>query len=203
MKVFAIGRNYVAHIEELQNQIPTDPVVFMKPETAVLRNNEPFYYPDFSKSIDYEVEIVLLVGKEGKNIEPKFASRYYDSIGLGIDFTARDLQTELKSKQLPWEISKSFNGSAPVSYFKPKEDFKNIQNIEFSLFVNDKLCQKGNSSNMIFNFDTIISYLSKFFTLKKGDMIFTGTPAGIGSVAVSDNLKGYIGQDLMFNFDIK
>jgi 2-keto-4-pentenoate hydratase/2-oxohepta-3-ene-1,7-dioic acid hydratase in catechol pathway len=203
MKILAIGRNYVAHIEELNNEKPTEPVVFLKPDTALLQNNEPFYYPDFSQDIHHEVEIVLRVGKEGKHIEPKFASRYYDQIGLGIDFTARDIQNKAKEKGLPWETSKAFNGSAPVSKFLPITDFPDNKNINFHLEVNGELRQKGNTSLMLYDFDYIVSYLSRFFTLKTGDLIYTGTPAGVNAVKIGDRLVGFLEGKEMFNFEVK
>lgn len=203
MKILAIGRNYVAHIEELKNEKPTEPVVFLKPDTALLQNNEPFYYPEFSQDIHHEVEIVLRVGKEGKHIEPKFASRYYDQIALGIDFTARDIQTRAKEKGLPWETAKAFNGSAPVSKFLPVGEFADLKNINFRLEVNGEVRQEGNTSLMLYDFDYIVSYLSKFFTLKAGDLIYTGTPAGVSAVKVGDRLVGFIEKQEMFNFEVK
>jgi 2-keto-4-pentenoate hydratase/2-oxohepta-3-ene-1,7-dioic acid hydratase in catechol pathway len=203
MKILAIGRNYVAHIEELKNEKPTEPVVFLKPDTALLQNNEPFYYPEFSQDIHHEVEIVLRVGKEGKHIEPKFASRYYDQIGLGIDFTARDIQTRAKEKGLPWETAKAFNGSAPVSKFLPVGEFADLKNINFRLEINGEVRQEGNTSLMLYDFDYIVSYLSKFFTLKTGDLIYTGTPAGVSAVQVGDRLVGFIEKQEMFNFEVK
>lgn len=203
MKILAIGRNYVAHIQELHNEQPSEPVVFLKPDTALLQNNEPFYYPAFSQDIHHEVELVLRVCKEGKHIEPKFAHRYYDQIGLGIDFTARDIQQRAKDKGLPWEISKAFNGSAPVSKCLPITNFPDLHNINFRLEINKIVRQEGNTSLMLFDFDTIISYLSRYFTLKAGDLIYTGTPAGVGAVKVGDRLVGFIEQQEMFNFEIK
>jgi len=203
MKIFAVGRNYTEHIEELNNERPEEPVIFTKPDTALLKNNQPFYYPDFSKDIHHEVELVIKVCKEGKNIQEKFAHKYYDQIGLGIDFTARDLQQKAKEKGLPWAIAKGFNGSAPISVFKPVNDFKDLNNINFSLTVNGEEKQKGSTSLMLFSFDFIISYLSKFFTLKKGDLIFTGTPKGVGAVVVGDKLVGYIEDEKLLEFEIK
>lgn len=203
MKIIAIGRNYVAHIEELKNEKPDEPVIFCKPDTALLKDNAPFYHPDFSQDIHHEVEILLKVSKEGKNIEPKFAHKYYDEIGLGIDFTARDLQTKQKAKGLPWEIAKAFNGSAPISDFVPKENYADLKNINFSLLVNSELRQQGNTSLMLYDFDFIISYISKFFTLKKGDIIFTGTPAGVSGVKIGDRLEGFIEETKFFDFEVK
>ena len=203
MKIIAIGRNYVAHIEELKNETPSDPVVFCKPDTAVLKDNAPFYHPDFSEDIHHEVEILLKISKEGKNIEQKFAHKYYEEIGLGIDFTARDLQAKQKAKGLPWEIAKAFNGSAPISEFVPKSNYSDLKNINFHLLVNGEVRQKGNTSLMLYDFDTIIAYISKFFTLKKGDIIFTGTPAGVNAVKIGDRLEGFIEDKKFFDFEVK
>jgi acylpyruvate hydrolase len=204
MRIFAIGRNYVEHIQELNNERPDDPVIFTKPDTAILRNNAPFYLPEFSKEIHHEVELVLRICKEGKNIQEKFSSKYYDAIGIGIDFTARDLQQKAKEKGLPWDIAKGFNGSAPISdSFKLVSDFKDIRNINFSLAINGEIRQKGNTSLMLFNFDYIISYLSKFFTLRTGDLIFTGTPKGVGPVKVGDTLAAFIENEKLLEFEVK
>jgi acylpyruvate hydrolase len=204
MRIFCIGRNYVEHIQELNNEKPDDPVIFTKPDTALIRNNGPFYYPEFSKDIHHEVELVLRISKEGKNIEEKFAHKYYDSIGVGIDFTARDLQTKAKEKGLPWDIAKGFNGSAPLSEkFIPVSDFKNLKDINFSLQIDGKLKQQGNTSLMLFNFDFIISYLSKFFTLRTGDYIFTGTPKGVSAVTVGNVLSAYIENEKLLEFEVK
>ncbi|HMG93939.1 MAG TPA: fumarylacetoacetate hydrolase family protein [Chryseolinea sp.] len=204
MRIFAIGRNYVEHIEELKNEKPTDPVIFTKPDTAILRNNSPFYYPDFSKDVHHEVELVLRICREGKNIEEKFAHKYYDAIGVGIDFTARDLQQKLKEKGLPWDIAKGFNGSAPISdRFIPVGDFKEVKDINFSLKVDGELKQQGNTSLMLFNFNYIILYLSKFFTLKTGDLIFTGTPKGVSPVKVGNVLSAYIEDEKLLEFEVK
>ncbi|MEN7548632.1 fumarylacetoacetate hydrolase family protein [Rapidithrix thailandica] len=203
MKILAIGRNYAAHIEELNNEKPDEPVIFMKPDTALLRNNQAFYYPDFSKDIHHEVEIVLKICKEGKSISSKFAHTYYDQIGLGIDFTARDLQSKLKAKGLPWEIAKAFNHSAPVSHFVDKTEFPDLHNLNFNLKINDEIRQEGNTNRMLFTFDEMICYISRFITLRKGDLIFTGTPAGVGPVLVGDKLKGYIEDQLFLDFEVK
>jgi acylpyruvate hydrolase len=204
MRIFAIGRNYAEHIKELNNERPEDPVIFTKPDTAVLRNNAPFYYPDFSKDIHYEVELVLRISKEGKNIEEKFANKYFDSIGIGIDFTARDLQQKAKEKGLPWDIAKGFNGSAPVSdKFRAVSEFKNVKDINFKLEVDGQMKQQGNSSLMLFGFDYIISFLSRFFTLKPGDLIFTGTPKGVGPVAIGNKLSAYIEDEKLLEFEVK
>ncbi|UBM59375.1 fumarylacetoacetate hydrolase family protein [Marinilongibacter aquaticus] len=202
MKIIAVGRNYAAHIEELKNEVPTAPVIFTKPETAILRHNEPFYYPSFSNSIHHELEVVLKISKMGKNIEEKFAHKYYQEIGLGIDFTARDVQSELKKKGLPWDLAKGFNGSAPISEFVHKEEYT-LQDLNFELDVNGELRQKGNTNRMIYSFDTIISFVSQYFTLKTGDLIFTGTPAGVAEVQVGDRLTARLEGKTMLDFEIK
>jgi len=202
MKILAVGRNYVEHIAELNNEKPDQPVIFSKPETALLKNNEPFYYPTFSQDIHHEVEIVLKVSKMGKNIEEKFAHKYYDEIGLGIDFTARDIQSKLKAKGLPWDLAKGFNDSAPVSDFVSKEGF-DTQNINFSLDINGERKQTGNTSMMLYSFDYLISFISQYFTLKTGDLIFTGTPAGVSPVKIGDRLVGKIEESVMFDFEVK
>lgn len=204
MRIFAIGRNYVEHIEELNNERPDEPVIFSKPDTAILRDNSPFYYPDFSTDIHHEVELVLRICKEGKNIERQFADKYFDSIGIGIDFTARDLQQKAKEKGLPWDIAKGFNGSAPISNtFIPVGDFKDLKNINFSLEVDGSLKQKGNTSLMLFDFNYIISYLSKFFTLRTGDLIFTGTPKGVSAVSIGNTLSAFIEDEKLLEFEVK
>ncbi len=203
MKFLCIGRNYAAHIEELKNERNEEPVVFLKPETALLRDNAPFYHPDFSADIHHEVEILLKINQEGKNIQPKFAHKYYGEIGLGIDFTARDLQATLKAKGLPWEIAKAFNGSAVVSPFVPKTNYPDLKNLNFSLLINGETQQMGNTGLMLFDFDTIIAYISKFFTLKKGDIVYTGTPAGVGAVKVGDQLEGLIEGSSFFTCEIR
>lgn len=203
MKIFAIGRNYAEHIKELQNERPDEPVIFSKPDTALLRHNEPFYYPDFSRDIHYEVEILLKISKEGKNISQPFARKYYEEIGVGIDFTARDLQQKAKEKGLPWDIAKGFNGSAPVSEFIPLTEIADLNNLNFSLKVNGDTRQQGNTSLMLFSFDYIIAYLSRFFTLRKGDIIFTGTPKGVGPVQVGDRLEAFIEDQPMLTFEVK
>ena len=202
MKIIAIGRNYAAHIAELNNEKPAAPVIFLKPDTAILRNNDPFYYPEFSKDIHYEVEILLKIHKKGKYIAKQFAHKYYDEIGVGIDFTARDLQNQCKAKGLPWEIAKGFNGAAPISDFLPQSGF-DLSNLDFSLKQNGVIKQKGNTSLMLYTFDQIIAYASQFFTLKKGDIIFTGTPAGVGPVAVGDKLEAYIQDKKRLEVEIK
>jgi 2-keto-4-pentenoate hydratase/2-oxohepta-3-ene-1,7-dioic acid hydratase in catechol pathway len=203
MKIVCIGRNYVEHAKELKNPLPQKPIFFLKPETAILSKNRPFYYPDFSEDIHYEVELVIKIGKNGKHIQEKFASDYYNEIALGIDFTARDIQQNCKEKGLPWEIAKGFDNSAPLSKFIGIEDLPDINNIGFKLELNGKAVQNGNSKNMIFNIDYIISYVSKFITLKMGDIIFTGTPEGVGPVKIGDKLVGYLEGKEMFNFAVK
>ena len=202
MKILAVGRNYVAHIAELNNEKPDQPVIFSKPETAILRNNEPFYYPDFTQDIHHEVEILLKISKMGKNIEERFAHKYYEEIGLGIDFTARDIQTQLKNKGLPWDLAKGFNGSAPISEFIPKAGY-DMQNLNFSLEVNGERRQTGNTSLMLYSFDYLIAFISRYFTLKTGDIIYTGTPAGVGPVKIGDKLTGKIEEKVMFDFEVK
>ncbi|BDD04379.1 fumarylacetoacetate hydrolase family protein [Aureibacter tunicatorum] len=203
MKIFGIGRNYVEHIKELNNEIPSEPVVFTKPDTALLKNNDPFYYPSFSKDVHHEVEIVIRICKQGKSIQEKFAHKYYDQIALGIDFTARDLQSKAKEKGLPWDIAKGFNGSAPISNFIPVSEIENINALDFSLEKNGQTVQTGNTSHMMYSFDAIISYLSQFFQLKQGDLIFTGTPSGVGPVEIGDNLVGKLSGKTMFDFEVK
>ena len=203
MKIICVGRNYIAHIEELKNEKPDSPVIFLKPETALVKNNDPVYHPEFTQDLHHEVELVLRICKEGKYIQPQFSDNYFDAIGLGIDFTARDLQNKLKEKGLPWEISKAFNQSAPVSTFIPKENFKDLKNINFQLSVNQEERQKGNSSLMIFSFSEILCYASQFFTLKTGDLIFTGTPAGVQKVEIGDHLEGTLAGQKMIDFFIK
>ena len=203
MKIICIGFNYKSHIEELQKTIPTVPIFFLKPETALTLRNKPFFYPLFSNNIHYETEIVIRINKLGKHIQKKFAHTYYNEIGLGIDFTARDIQSEVFKNAMPWEISKAFDGSAVLNRFLPKTNFTDLQNINFSLFKNKHLVQQGNTSDMLFSIDEIIEYVSQFITLKMGDIIFTGTPCGIGKVEIGDELEGYIGEELMFKCKIK
>ncbi len=202
MKILAVGRNYAEHIKELSNEKPDEPVIFSKPETALLKNNEPFYYPDFSTDIHHEVEVVIKISKMGKNIEEQFAHKYYEEIGLGIDFTARDIQSKLKSKGLPWDLAKGFNDSAPVSEFVSKSDY-NLSDLNFSLDINGERKQTGNTSLMLFSFDYLISFISRYFTLKTGDLIFTGTPSGVSPVKTGDRLTGHLENKLMFDFEVK
>ncbi|HON18650.1 MAG TPA: fumarylacetoacetate hydrolase family protein [Salinivirgaceae bacterium] len=202
MKIICIGRNYRDHAQELNNAVPTSPMFFLKPETALLRNNRPFFLPDFTQELHYEVELVYRICRLGKNISPKFAHRYYDSVGIGIDLTARDLQEKCKSNGWPWEMAKAFDNSAPLSSkFIDKEQL-NLDNISFKLLKNDQVVQTGNSGEMIFSIDQIITYVSQFITLKIGDLIFTGTPAGVGSVTIGDTLKAYVGNELLLTTKI-
>ena len=203
MKIICIGRNYAEHIKELNNERPDEPVIFTKPESAILKYGEAFYYPDFSQDIHHEVEILVKINKMGKNIEEKFAHKYYDEIGIGIDFTARDIQSKLKAKGLPWDLAKGFNGSAPISEFVPKSKFADFTNLNFHLDVNGSLRQEGNTSMMLYPIDTIIAFVSRYFTLKTGDIIFTGTPAGVASVKVGDTLSCFIEGEKMLEFEVK
>jgi 2-keto-4-pentenoate hydratase/2-oxohepta-3-ene-1,7-dioic acid hydratase in catechol pathway len=203
MKIICIGRNYIDHDKELNNPVPEKPVFFMKPDSALVIRNRPFYYPDFSTDVHHEIEIVIKISKVGRSIEEKFAHRYYSEIALGVDFTARDLQSECKKKGLPWEIAKGFDYSAPISPFYPVDKFGDPHKLEFSLDINGETVQAGNTSDMIFNYEKIISYVSRFMTLKTGDMIFTGTPAGVGSVKIGDKLKGYIAGEKLLDFAVK
>ncbi len=202
MKIICIGRNYAKHIEELANERPENPVVFLKPDSAILPKKMPFFIPTFSNDIHYEVEVLVKINKVGKHIAPKFAHRYYDTIGLGIDFTARDVQAQCKEKGLPWEKAKAFDGSAIVGAFYPKEEF-NLNNLSFQLHKNDEVVQDGNTSNMLWKIDELISYVSQYFTLKKGDIIFTGTPAGVGKVTENDILTGVIEGKQAFQIKVK
>jgi acylpyruvate hydrolase len=203
MKIVCIGRNYADHAKELNNPLPSVPVFFMKPDTAILKDSAPFYHPDFSNDIHHEMEIVLRISKAGKHIEEQFANRYFDQIGAGIDFTARDLQAKCKEKGLPWEIAKAFDHSAVLGHFYPTSDFEDFKNIDFRLDVNGETRQIGSTSDMIFSFEAIIAYVSKFITLKTGDLIFTGTPAGVQAVKPGDKLTGYICNKQCFDFEVK
>lgn len=203
MKIFCIGRNYDAHALELKNEIPTEPVVFMKPANALLTDNKPFYYPNITKDLHYECEIVLRICKNGKAIQEKFASKYYDAITVGIDFTARDLQEQQKKKGLPWEIAKAFDQSAVLGKWVPISEEEKKNNIQFSLLKNNELVQNGNTNDVIFNFDKIISYVSQYFSLNMGDIIYTGTPEGVGPVAIGDKLVAKIDEEELLHFEIK
>ena len=204
MKIICIGRNYVAHAEELNNEVPEEPVFFMKPDSALLRNNDPFYIPGWTKEVHHEIELVLRICRLGKNIEKRFAHRYYDEIGLGVDFTARDVQNELKKKGLPWEKAKAFDRAAVISNtFLPVSVFPDPEAIRFKLNINNRSVQEGNSGLMIFGFDEIVSHVSKYMTLKIGDLIYTGTPAGVGQVKIGDHLEGYLEDKKLLDFKIK
>ncbi len=203
MKIICIGRNYVDHAKELNNPIPQEPVLFLKPETALLPTKNPFIYPSFSKDVHYEVEIVLKINRLGKHVEEKFAPKYFNEIGIGVDFTARDLQNRCKEKGLPWEKAKAFDGSAPTSKFININQYKNINNLDFSISVNGKTKQKGNTKDMLFNFNQIVSYASNYFTLKIGDLIFTGTPAGVGPIQINDNIDCFIEDKKLLSFSVK
>jgi len=203
MKIICIGLNYMDHIREMNNPIPEVPVFFLKPDTSLIRNNNPFFYPEFTNDLQYELEVVLKVNRLGRNISEKFAHRYFNEIGLGIDFTARDLQRICKDKGMPWEMAKAFDGSAPISDFITKDQFEDLNSIQFKLEKNDLVVQNGNTKEMVFNFDKIISYVSKFITLRTGDLIFTGTPVGVGPIKIGDRLKAYLEDKLMLDFFIK
>lgn len=203
MKIICIGRNYANHIAELQNERPDEPVIFLKPDSAVLPDKAPFVIPDFSSDIHHEIEVIVKINKLGKYIDPKFAHKYYDEIGLGIDFTARDVQNKLKEKGLPWEKAKAFDGSAIIGDFLPKNEFSSTENITFELTNNGQTVQKGNTANMLWKIDEIIAYVSQFFTLKKGDIIFTGTPEGVAKVAPNDVLEGFIENKKILRLQIK
>ena len=204
MKIVCVGRNYAKHISELKNKKPAEPVLFIKPDSAVLPNRNPLVLPDFAMDFHYETELVIKINKLGKYIEPQFAHRYYDEIGLGIDITARDLQTQLKTKGLPWEKAKAFDNSAVVSReFIPKTNFHDLQNIRFSLQKNGETVQEGHTADMLWSIDALISYISRFFTLKKGDLIFTGTPSGVGKMQIDDVFTGYIEDKEMFRIKVK
>jgi 2-keto-4-pentenoate hydratase/2-oxohepta-3-ene-1,7-dioic acid hydratase in catechol pathway len=202
MKIFCVGRNYSEHAKELGNAVPENPVIFSKPDTALLKNNEPFYLPDFSNDIHHEVELVIRINKVGKKIQEQFARNYFNEIGLGIDFTARDIQTHLKTKGLPWELAKAFDGSAPIGNFINIEN-KDLSTIHFSLKKNGEIVQQGNSHDMIFSFEKIVAFISNYFTLKVGDLIYTGTPSGVGAVKIGDKLEGFIENELMLSCEIK
>ncbi|WP_400190505.1 fumarylacetoacetate hydrolase family protein [Hymenobacter sp. B81] len=204
MKILCIGRNYAEHIAELNNETPAEPVIFLKPDTALLQRNQPFFHPEFTQDIHHEVELVLRVSKNGRHIEEQFAHSYFDAIGLGLDLTARDLQSQLKSKGLPWELAKGFDGSAPLSEtFKPVSEFADLKNISFRLDVNGQTRQQGNSGLMLHDFGKIISFISRFITLKMGDLIFTGTPSGVGPIRVGDRLEGYLENEKLLDLNVR
>jgi len=203
MKIICIGRNYRDHVAEMKNELPTEPLVFLKPDSAILKKNKPFFLPDFSEDLQFEAEIVLRISKLGKGISVKYASRYFDALTVGIDFTARDLQRKLSKAGNPWEISKTFDGSAPLGEFQSKEKFSSISNIDFRLEINGIERQKGNTSDLIFSFNEIISYVSKYYTLKTGDLIFTGTPSGVGPVMKGDNLVAWLHGQKVLDFFVR
>jgi len=203
MKIICIGRNYVAHAKELNNEVPEIPVFFLKPDSALVLDNRPFFYPEFSKDVQYELEVVIRINRLGRSIEQQYVNRYFNEIALGVDFTARDLQAEQKKKGLPWEIAKGFDYSAPVSEFFPLKEFGDIHTLAFRLDLNGKTVQEGNTSLMIFSFEKIIAYVSRFMTLKTGDLIYTGTPAGVGPVAINDRLEAYLEGKKLMDFPVK
>jgi len=203
MKLICIGRNYAAHIDELQNERPAQPVVFIKPDSAVLPKEQDFYIPEFSQDVHYEVEVLVKINKVGKHIAPQFAQKYYDEIGLGIDFTARDLQSKLKAKGLPWEKAKGFDGAAVIGKWNPKSMYENVDKLGFSLLKNGEIVQKGNTDLMLWKIDELIAHVSTYFMLKKGDILFTGTPSGVGGVERNDYLEGWIENERMFSVNIK
>ena len=203
MKIICVGRNYLDHAKELGNKIPTSPLFFLKPDTAIQPKGHPFFIPDFSNNIHFEVELVIKISKNGKNIDEKFAHKYYDEIGIGIDFTARDIQEDCKKNGLPWEKAKGFDGSAQISNEFINKKLLKLEDIHFSLNLNNSLMQKGNSKNLIFSFDQIISYISKYYTLRAGDLIYTGTPSGVGKVEIGDNLSCFINGREMLKVNIK
>ena len=203
MKIICIGRNYTNHITELQNERPTEPVVFMKPDSAVLLKQHPFVLPEFSNEVHHEIELIVKINKVGKYIEPKFAHKYYDEISVGIDFTARDLQDQLKAKGLPWEKAKAFDGSAVIGEFVSKDQFASLEDVNFELLKNGEIAQKGNSSLMLWKIDELVAYVSQFFTLKIGDIIFTGTPEGVAAVQPNDILEGFLEGQQLFRIQVK
>ena len=202
MKIICIGRNYAKHIKELENERPESPVVFLKPDSAILPKNHPFFIPPFSNDVHYEVEVLIKINKVGKHIAARFADKYYDEVGLGIDFTARDVQAHCKEKGLPWEKAKAFDGSAVIGQFFPKEEF-DLENLSFQLLKNNKVVQDGNTKAMLWKIDELIGYVSQYFTLKKGDLIFTGTPAGVGKVSENDELTGIMEGEKSFQIKVK
>lgn len=203
MKIICVGHNYIEHNKELNSANPSEPIIFMKPDSALLKNNKPFYIPDFTNELHYETELVVKINRLGKNIAQRFAHRYYSEVGLGVDFTARDIQRQYRKEGKPWEISKAFDNSAVIGNFLPVETLGNVQNIMFRLEKNGETVQQGNSGDMIFSVDELIAYISKFFTLKIGDLIFTGTPVGVGTVDINDRLEGFIFDKKIFSFQVK
>ncbi|HEX8316253.1 MAG TPA: fumarylacetoacetate hydrolase family protein [Flavisolibacter sp.] len=203
MKIFCVGRNYTDHAKELNNEIPDEPVIFMKPKSALLQPHTPFYYPEFTNELHYECELVLRIAKNGKYIQEKFANKYYDAVTAGIDFTARDIQAELKQKGLPWEKAKAWDNSAVIGKWVPLANLKDRNNINFSLQKNKEEVQKGNSQDMLFDFDYIVSYISNFFSINIGDLIFTGTPAGVGEIVVGDEIEAFMDEQSMLTLEVK
>lgn len=203
MKIFCVGRNYADHAKELGNAIPDEPVIFMKPKSALLQPHTPFYYPEFTNELNYECELVLRISKNGKYIQEKFANKYYDAITAGIDFTARDIQNELKEKGLPWEKAKAWDNSAAIGKWIPLANFKNRNDISFGLKKNKELVQQGNAKEMIFDFDYLISYISNYFSVNIGDLVFTGTPKGVGELVVGDEIEAFIGDENLLTLDVK
>jgi len=203
MKIICIGLNYRKHAMEMGRRLPEEPVIFLKPDSSILKNNKPFFLPGFSSMIQYEAEIVIKISKLGKGISAKYAHRYYDELTVGIDITARDIQNRHSAAGLPWELSKCFDGAAPLGKFIPVSSVSDLKNLEFRLEINKKVVQKGNTSDMVFDFNEIIAYVSKFFTLKTGDLIFTGTPSGVGPLKKNDNLVAYLGEESVLDFKIK
>jgi acylpyruvate hydrolase len=203
MKIICIGRNYAEHAKEMNSPVPSEPVFFLKPDTALIKDNEPFYYPEFSKEIHHEVELVIKINKPGKNIQPEFANKYYDEIGIGIDFTARDIQSKCKEKGLPWEKAKAFDGSAPIGTFINKKTIENSKDLNFYLNINGNKVQQGNTKDLLFSFEHVISFVSRYITLKTGDLIFTGTPEGVGPVKIGDRLTAFIEAEKLLDFEIK
>jgi 2-keto-4-pentenoate hydratase/2-oxohepta-3-ene-1,7-dioic acid hydratase in catechol pathway len=203
MKIICIGLNYRKHAMEMGRPLPTEPIVFLKPDSSILKNNKPFFLPGFSTMIQYEAEVVIKISKLGKGISPKYAHRYFDELTIGIDVTARDIQNRHSAAGLPWELSKSFDGAAPLGKFIPVSSVNDLKNLDFRLWINGKIVQQGNTSDMIFGFNEIIAYVSRFFTLKTGDLIFTGTPSGVGPLRKNDNLVAYLGEVPVLDFMIK
>lgn len=203
MKIICIGRNYVDHAKEMNAPLPSNPVFFMKPDTCLLRSNKPFFYPEFTKNLHYELEVVIKICRLGRSISTQFAHRYFNEVALGIDFTARDLQEECKAKGLPWEMAKAFDSSAPISKFVGKSEIENLNSATFRLEKNGEVVQQGSTADMIFKFDELISYVSRFVTLRTGDLIYTGTPAGVGPVKIGDRLTAYLENRLMMDFFVR
>jgi 2-keto-4-pentenoate hydratase/2-oxohepta-3-ene-1,7-dioic acid hydratase in catechol pathway len=203
MKIFCVGRNYVAHAKELGNDVPDEPIIFMKPKSALLQSHTPFYYPEFTNELHYECELVIRISKNGKYIQERFANKYYDALTVGIDFTARDVQNELKAKGLPWEKAKAWDNSAVIGKWIPMQQVKNKKDINFSFYKNKEKVQEGNSSLMMHSFDSLLAHISNYFSLNIGDMIFTGTPAGVGECVVGDELEGFYEDQSLFEMEIK